>query len=160
MKRALLVVLVLLLTGCASIVSKTTYPVEVNSVPEAVSFEVKRPSGELICNGVTPQTVDLKSGAGYFRAGEYVVTFKKEGYEDQTYFLSGELDGWYVGNILIGGLIGFLIIDPATGAMWSLPESIISEFPVAAELASDGEVTVLSVDEVPEEIKNQMIPVE
>jgi hypothetical protein len=25
---------------------------------------------------------------------------------------------WYVGNILFGGLLGFVFIDPATGAMW------------------------------------------
>lgn len=30
------------------------------------------------------------------------------------------MDGWYFGNILFGGLIGFLIVDPATGAMYTL----------------------------------------
>ena len=27
------------------------------------------------------------------------------------------MNGWYIGNILFGGLIGFLIVDPLTGAM-------------------------------------------
>jgi len=30
------------------------------------------------------------------------------------------VDGWYFGNVLFGGLIGILIVDPATGAMYTL----------------------------------------
>jgi len=34
--------------------------------------------------------------------------------------------GWYIaGNILVGGLIGWFIVDPITGAMWNLePENV------------------------------------
>ena len=38
------------------------------------------------------------------------------------------MDGWYIGHILFGGLIGFLIIDPATGSMWKLNESVHVSF--------------------------------
>jgi hypothetical protein len=39
--------------------------------------------------------------------------------------LDSTLSGWYFGNILIGGLIGLLIVDPLTGAMYDLePENI------------------------------------
>ncbi len=34
-----------------------------------------------------------------------------------------KLDGWYFGNLIFGGLLGILIIDPATGAMWRLDET-------------------------------------
>lgn len=30
------------------------------------------------------------------------------------------MNGWYIGNLLFGGIIGLLIVDPATGAMWTL----------------------------------------
>lgn len=33
------------------------------------------------------------------------------------------MDGWYWGNILFGGLIGMLAVDPATGAMYKLPKA-------------------------------------
>lgn len=33
------------------------------------------------------------------------------------------MDGWYVGNIIFGGLIGLLLVDPITGAMWKLPDT-------------------------------------
>lgn len=34
------------------------------------------------------------------------------------------MDGWYMGNLLFGGFIGFLIVDPATGAMWKLDDNV------------------------------------
>ena len=35
--------------------------------------------------------------------------------------------GWYlVGNFFMGGLIGYLIIDPLTGAMWNLTPKQLS----------------------------------
>ena len=46
-------------------------------------------------------------------------TAEKEGYESQTQVLHTTLNGWYLGNIIFGGLIGLLLVDPATGAMWS-----------------------------------------
>jgi hypothetical protein len=33
------------------------------------------------------------------------------------------LDGWYIGNILLGGLIGMLIVDPISGAMFKIAET-------------------------------------
>ena len=35
------------------------------------------------------------------------------------------LNGWYIGNVVFGGLIGLLIVDPETGAMWRLDENPI-----------------------------------
>jgi hypothetical protein len=35
------------------------------------------------------------------------------------------VSGWYFGNLLFGGVIGMLIVDPLTGAMYNLtPEKI------------------------------------
>ena len=49
--------------------------------------------------------------------------FGKTGYPRQGGTVDTELSGWYLGNFLFGEVIGLLIIDPATGAMWRLPES-------------------------------------
>lgn len=40
------------------------------------------------------------------------------------------MDGWYIGNLLFGGLIGMLIVDPATGAMYKLDDSVYATLPV------------------------------
>ena len=60
---------------------------------------------------------------------EYIITFTKNGYSQKTINISAELDGWYIGNILLGGLIGMLIIDPASGAMYKIAKEdrIINE---------------------------------
>ena len=35
------------------------------------------------------------------------------------------MSGWYWGNLVLGGLIGMLAVDPATGAMWNIaPDKI------------------------------------
>lgn len=47
------------------------------------------------------------------------------GYKTAGVSIRSELSGWYFGNIVFGGLIGMLIVDPATGAMWNLsPDKI------------------------------------
>ena len=34
-----------------------------------------------------------------------------------------DVSGWYAGgNLFFGGLIGYLIVDPMTGAMWTLKD--------------------------------------
>jgi hypothetical protein len=34
--------------------------------------------------------------------------------------IQNSIDGWYWANFLIGGVIGLLIVDPATGAMFEI----------------------------------------
>ncbi len=65
------------------------------------------------------------------------------------------------GNILFGGLIGWLIVDPATGAMWTLvPKEINTE--LAEETAlyqqKDGLTIILkdSLAELPASVKDEM----
>jgi hypothetical protein len=55
------------------------------------------------------------------------VTYTKNGYDTKTVPVEFKLDGWYFGNILLGGLIGMLIIDPATGAMYKLETEFLNE---------------------------------
>lgn len=113
---------VLSLTGCASIVGDSQYPVAIASEPSGASYEIRDTTGRLIDSGVTPKTVTLKSSAGYFQRAEYSVLLRKPGYTDQTTHVNGSISGWYWGNILFGGLIGLFAVDPATGAMYKLPE--------------------------------------
>ncbi len=47
------------------------------------------------------------------------------GYKVTEVELTPKMSGWYWGNLLFGGLIGMLAVDPATGAMWNIaPEKI------------------------------------
>lgn len=116
-----LLTLILAVSGCASIVSKSSYPVAVSSEPSGATVMIKNKQGVEIHKGTTPFTVTLPSGQGYFGPGDYILDYQMEGYQPKHTVMQAGLNGWYIGNIIFGGAIGFLIVDPLTGAMWKLP---------------------------------------
>lgn len=146
------------LQGCASIVGNSRYPVAVNSAPDGAAFEVTDKSGQVVHTGFTPSTVTLKSGKGYFTGQTYTLRFKKEGYPDTSVKLDSSLSGWYWGNLLIGGVIGLLIVDPITGAMYKLPEGVSADLgkPIAA--TSKGELSIASIDTLTVAQRQMLVP--
>lgn len=149
-----------LLSGCASIVSDSTYPVAINSSPSNAYFVVKNKKGIEINSGTTPTTLVLESGAGFFSAASYTIVMKKEGYTEQVVEIKATLDGWYIGNILFGGIIGLLIVDPATGAMWKLPEvQYISLGNKGTAELSSGELNIVSIDSISQDDRSNLIRV-
>lgn len=108
-------------TGCATIVSRSTYqvPLETN---KTTTVEVRN-RDELVTTVMAPTTIALTSRGGFFVPARYTFTFKQEGYPDVVKERGAYLNAWYLGNIIFGGLIGILIVDPATGAMWRLDET-------------------------------------
>lgn len=112
------------MSGCASIVSDSKPEVGIYSAPSEAKYSVVNSKGMIVATGVTPGRVLLESGRGYFKGEDYKVTFQKEGYGDSTVPLKTSVNGWYWGNILFGGLIGMLIVDPLTGAMYTLPDDV------------------------------------
>jgi hypothetical protein len=127
LKASLLAIAALATTGCASIISESKYPVAIHSSPSGASYKIIDQSGFQVHAGQTPDQIMLDSGAGYFDGETYTVTYRKDGYAPSTQKLNSRVDGWYWGNIVFGGIIGMLIVDPATGAMFSLPERVSSE---------------------------------
>ena len=123
---------VLALSGCASIFNGKTQSVVVSSVPAGATALVTNRAGEQVHTGVTPVTLTLNRGAGYFKAENYTITLTKAGYDTKQLTLSGSVSGWYIGNILFGGLIGMLAVDPVTGAMYTFPET------TSADLQTEG----------------------
>lgn len=117
--------LVLSTSGCASIVSNKRYNVPITANSDA-EVEIRN-HGRLVMNVRTPTTIALEPDGGFFVPADYTFTFKRENYPDTVMRRSANLDPWYLGNLLFGGLIGLLIVDPATGAMWKMDESPISD---------------------------------
>lgn len=130
MQQLLTLTLMFILTafgsGCASIVSHAQWPVTINSNPSGANVTIKDKDGVDMQRGTTPMTMTLASSRGYFSPAAYTFSFDKEGYLPATTSLSANMNGWYIGNLLFGGLIGFLIVDPATGAMWRLDNRVYS----------------------------------
>lgn len=124
MKNLFLSIILLATASCASIVSDSQYPVSINSSPSDAKFKITNQYGVVVHSGRTPAYINLDAGNGYFKKARYDITYQKRGYKAKKYQLTSTIDGWFWGNILFGGLVGFLIVDPLTGAMYKLPESV------------------------------------
>lgn len=149
---------ILLLTGCASIVSKSSWPITINSTPTEAKISIKDKKGIEIYTGNTPATLKLKSGAGFFSGARYQVTLEKVGYDKKVVPVEFKLNGWYFGNILFGGPIGLLIIDPATGAMFKLDTDFLNETLQKSVASVDTkELKLLDINKIPGEWKNHLI---
>ncbi len=97
-----------LFTSCASIVSGSTQSVRINSQPPGASVQIDgAPSG------ATPTTATLS------RKTSHRVTISLKGYRPYELTLEQSFNGWVLGNILIGGIIG-IVVDNSTGAAYVL----------------------------------------
>lgn len=64
-------------------------------------------------------------GAGYFSPHAYKARISKPGYQTRTVDIQPGMNPWYFANILIGGVVGMIIVDPLTGAMYKFyPDDI------------------------------------
>lgn len=154
--RIAAVFVMLVLQGCASILGDSRYPVSVSSAPPGASFEIADKNGQIVHSGHTPSTVTLKSGKGYFSGQTYTLRFKKDGYPDRSVTLDSSVSGWYWGNIVFGGLIGMLIVDPATGAMYKLPDFVSADMGVP--IAERGGLSVGMIDSLTASQLADLIP--
>jgi len=148
-----------LVTGCSSIVSESMYPVSITSNPSQTNFVLQNKAGVTVHSGRTPETVTLNASSGFFKGETYKLTFKKAGYDDKTVEIQSTIDGWYFGNILLGGFIGMLIIDPATGAMFKLPENASAQ--LDEDLASntdESSLTIALLETIPSNERNELVP--
>jgi hypothetical protein len=153
---------VLSLAACASIVSDSKEVVTISSSPTAAQIAIADQSGVEVYRGTTPATVTLDASAGYFDGQAYTVTFSKAGYDPTTVKVDSRINGWYVGNIVFGGFIGWLVVDPLTGAMWALDAEQVSGTlaeTVAMDETSPPQLRIVALDSVPESARSRMIQV-
>lgn len=157
----LLLAVVFSLNGCASIVSKADWPVTITSNPDQANITITDESGLKMYTGKTPTTINLKAGKAYFNGLDYTVVFEKEGYEKQIMTISSQLNGWYLGNLIFGGLPGLLIVDPLTGAMWKIdPLYIANLSEKTAFLEQNGKtIQFVSLDDVPAHVRYKMVKI-
>jgi hypothetical protein len=142
----------LMLTGCATIFNGTTQVVKINSAPEGATLTVMNRAGQQIHNGTTPASLTLNRGAGYFRGEQYTVKLSKAGFKDKEVTLTSNLGGWYWGNLLLGGLLGMLIIDPISGGMYNIAPENVSEAMDAMNVKTskaDGGLMIVLAQDVP-----------
>ena len=109
-----------LVSGCSSIVDGGKKSVKINSDPTGAKFTIYNAKGTVVDCETTPAKIKLTRSQGYFNGEEYKLVFEAPGFYTGEAFVKAKIDGWYFGNILFGGLIGLLVVDPLTGSMYTL----------------------------------------
>ncbi len=107
-----------LLSGCATIITGSTQEMSFQSSLDEATVTI----GDRII-GKTPITVRLGNKTGQS------VTFTKDGYEPLTMQLSTELQPWFFGNVIIGGLLG----STTNGASGAIHEYSPSQYMVTLQ---------------------------
>jgi len=126
----------LLIASCASIFTGTSANVSISSTPTKADVVIETRAGLKVMTGETPMTTKLS------RKNEYTVTIKLDGYKEQKISIDHTFNGWYLGNLICGGIIG-LIIDAVDGAIWKLNPTEIKVTLVTAAL--NGKTTIYAV---------------
>ncbi len=151
----LTVIVLVSLTSCASIVSDSTYPVSITSKPNEAKITISDSNNRIVYQGKTPALVSLEASTGFFQKASYIIRFEKEGFDDSLYTLTSKVDGWYWGNLLIGGVLGMVIIDPLTGAMWKLDPNVSIQ--LTEKVANSQSLSVMSLEDIPDAWKQHLI---
>jgi hypothetical protein len=108
--RIFILLFAVLLSGCSSIVSGTTQTLTVNTSPEGANCKFFR-------EGLVIGEVSQTPGSVLVKKTKHDITVEctKKGYEKTTYFNKSDIEGATVGNVILGGGIGWAI-DSASGA--------------------------------------------
>ena len=151
----------LLASSCATIVSKSSYPFSVKASVRDAQVEVTDRSGAVIFSGPSPATMKLPAGDGYFKKAEYQVRVTAPGQEPQLRTVNFKLDGWYFGNLLFGGFIGLLIVDPLSGAMYKInePGMFVDMGGGTGNLGANDEpaLHIINLEDLPAELRQHLV---
>lgn len=148
-------VILSVLASCASIVSGTKQEISVKSTPTEAEVIVTGSGGQVAFTGKTPAVAELP------RKSEYDVEIKLAGYQTETVHIAKGFNGWYLGNIICGGIIG-LIVDAVNGAMYKLEPGEISVNLMTAQ-KSDGTTetyAVLQAVDAEHQLRTQIVPLQ
>jgi hypothetical protein len=150
------------LSGCATIVHSGPRSIPVASTPGGAKVSIYDRSNTLVMTNTTPFIASLDPKFGYFKGQTYRLVFELPGYSPAEIKLDSTLSAWYFGNLAFGGLIGMLIVDPLTGAMYNLaPEKIEQTLSASqAQLIHNGRgVLVILASETTQQERAEMVRV-
>lgn len=141
LKTSLATALCFSFTSCATLFTRSKYDIRLNSYPQNATFKVVDAKGRLVATGITPATVRLKAGGGFFKRGKYLVSMNKSGYYPVESIISSEYDANNLLNLFSWGLYGFAL-DGYTGAMWKFGDGYsVTLDPKAVDVPRNVETT-------------------
>ncbi len=122
--------------GCASIVHSGNRTITISTDPAGAKATITKAGGDVVTVNKTPCTVSLDPKRGYFKGQSFVLKLELEGHKTVELQLQPAVSGWFFGNILFGGVIGMLAVDPVTGSMWNIEPDKIEQQLVTAQAAA------------------------
>lgn len=121
------------LSGCASIIKGSSDSIAITTPPTTgANCTLTNPRGSW--SVVSPGAVTVQRSKG-----DVDIVCKKEGWADATGRIPSDFQGWTLGNILIGGIIG-VGVDASTGAMNDYPNAFavpMQQLPATAAPAAE-----------------------
>jgi len=110
MRKVSVIAVLVSLTGCSSIIEGTNQTLTINTTPAGATCVLNR-NGQVIGQiQSTPGGIVVEK-----TKHDINVVCNKEGYLEATYFNKSDVAGATVGNVILGGGIGWAI-DSASGA--------------------------------------------
>lgn len=152
-------------SGCASIMGDSTQMLPISSSPSDASIVITDETGAEVFRGTTPASVSLhKSDGSYWGGKDYSVVISKPGYHAQSIPVKASPNAWYIGgNFIFGGLVGWFVVDPLSGKMYTLSPQNVSAS-LGADMAhnnaaDDGSISVVLLEDVPQDLRAHMTPI-
>lgn len=160
MKYTFLILSSVFVSSCATICNRATTST-ITSNPSGANLTITDKNKAVVFKGITPATVQLKASDGYFKSATYTLAVSKKGYPSQNMELRSEMSGWYLGNVVFGGLVGLLIVDPGSGKMWRMPDDYsVNLSPVATLDNGRGrKLAIIDHSRIPFADRKLMVPV-
>lgn len=165
LRSTIAIALAIACSGCATIVGQPTQSIPILSTPSDAAITIVDEAGIEIFKGATPTSVALQKSTGkYWGKKSFTVNISKAGFQTQTIPITASANGWYIaGNFVFGGLIGWFIVDPLNGDMYTLsPEAVSASLSTSTahnNTATDGSISIVLLEDVPSELRNQMVQV-
>ena len=126
------------LSNCASIIHGPTQSVDITSQPAGAKIMINDHF-----MGTTPKTLYLRR-KGFMKGEpkgnkEYATKIELDGFYPYEFKIKRQMDGWFLGNLIFGGLIG-IAIDAGNGSMYRLsPDQLIAQMGKNSSTTSNNE---------------------
>ena len=165
LRTTIAIVLAIACTACATIVGQPTQMVPISSTPSDAAITIVDEAGTEVFKGTTPTTVTLQKSTGkYWGKKSFTVNIAKAGFQPQAIPVTASANGWYIaGNFFFGGLIGWFIVDPLNGNMYTLsPDAVAASLNATTahnNSATDGSISIVLLQDVPGALRSQMVQV-
>ena len=107
------------LSGCATITQGAHQSVLFDTSPSGAVCSITREGNMLYADFTAPKSLQIEKDKD-----DLVITCDKEGYRRAVIHTNSSFEGWTMGNLLLGGIIG-LGVDAASGAINEYPSQVV-----------------------------------